>query len=170
MNDSAPSHPDLQAMAKQVMLAQGFQPDFPPPVSQQLAQLRAQPPQTNNKDVRDLRNLLWSSIDNDTSRDLDQIEVAERLPNGDIKVMVGVADVDALVAKDSAIDKHAKSETTSVYTGVRVFSMLPEQLSTDETSLNENVDRYSIVIEYAVSKDGHILANDVYRAVVRNKA
>src|SRR5277367_5667773 len=160
MNDLHPSSVDLQAIAKQIMMGYGFEPDFPPPVSQQLADIKAHPPQVvAGPAVRDLRNLLWSSIDNDTSRDLDQIEVAERLPNGDIKVMVGVADVDALVKKDSAIDKHAKSETTSVYTGVRVFSMLPEQLSTDETSLNENVDRYSIVIEYVVSKEGHILAN-----------
>src|SRR5271168_2675747 len=171
MPNTGSAHIDLQAIAKQVVLQHGFNPDFSPEVQQQLADLRAHPPAiAPGGRVRDLRSQLWSSIDNDTSRDLDQIEVAERLPNGDIKVMVGVADVDALVAKDSAIDKHAKSETTSVYTGVRVFSMLPEQLSTDETSLNENVDRYSIVIEYAVSKDGHILANDVYRAIVRNKA
>src|SRR5277367_3859830 len=134
MNDSAPSHPDLQAMAKQVMLAQGFQPDFPPPVSQQLAQLRAQPPQTNNKDVRDLRSLLWSSIDNDTSRDLDQIEVAERLPTGEIKVLVGIADVDAFVRQQSPIDQHAGKETTTVYAGVRNFPMLPEPLSTGASS------------------------------------
>src|SRR5271154_4450423 len=171
MNPHSHAHVDLQAVAKQIMTENGFTPDYPDQELNELAVLKSHPvTATPGADVRDLRSLLWSSIDNDTSRDLDQIEAAERLPNGDIKVMVGVADVDALVAKDSAIDKHAKSETTSVYTGVRVFSMLPEQLSTDETSLNENVDRYSIVIEYAVSKDGHILANDVYRAVVRNKA
>jgi len=171
MNPHSKSYIDLQAVAKQIMVENGFTPDFPPQELSELAALKSHPVQaTPVGDVRDLRNLLWSSIDNDTSRDLDQIEVAERLLNGDIKVMVGVADVDSLVAKDSAIDKHAKSETTSVYTGVRVFPMLPEQLSTDTTSLNENVDRFSIVVEFVVSKDGHILANDVYRAIVRNKA
>ena len=103
MNASSPSHIDLQATAKQIMIAHGFEPDFPPEVSAQLAQLRAHPPQvTADANVRDLRSLLWSSIDNDTSRDLDQIEVAERLPNGDVKVMVGIADVDAFVSKTNA--------------------------------------------------------------------
>lgn len=101
MNNPGPSHPDLQAIARQVMLAEGFEPDFPPAIVQQLAQLKAHPPQINDKTVRDLRNLLWSSIDNDTSRDLDQIEVAERLPNGDIKVLIAIADVDAFVGKSS---------------------------------------------------------------------
>src|SRR5580704_9773921 len=130
MNDVRSSHIDIQAIAKQVMLARGFDPDFPPQVPQQLAELKAHPPQVApGADIRDLRNLLWSSIDNDTSRDLDQIEVAERLPNGEIKIMIGIADVDAFVAKDSPIDKHAAIETTSVYTGVRIFPMLPEELS-----------------------------------------
>ena len=102
MNDIRASHPDLQAMAKQFMLENGFEPDFPPEVPRQLAELKAHPPQVApGADVRDLRNLLWSSIDNDTSRDLDQIEVAERLPNGDIKVLIGIADVDAFVGKSS---------------------------------------------------------------------
>src|SRR5208283_5154731 len=102
MNDSQPSPLNLQAMARQVMLAQGFEPDFPPATRQQLADISAHPPQLAPSDkVRDLRGLLWSSIDNDTSRDLDQIEVAERLSNGGVKVMVGIADVDAFVGKDS---------------------------------------------------------------------
>ena len=118
-------------MARQAMMAQGFEPDFPPATRQQLADISAHPPQLTPSDkVRDLRGLLWSSIDNDTSKDLDQIEVAERLPNGDVKVMVGIADVDAFVAKDSPIDQHAAKETTSVYTGVRIFPMLPNELST----------------------------------------
>ena len=114
--------------------------------------------------------MLWSSIDNDTSRDLDQIEVAERLPNGDIKVLVGIADVDAFVPKHSAIDDHAAKETTSVYAGVRIFPMLPEELSTGATSLLENADKLSIVIEYAVDADGCVKSSNVYRAIVRNKA
>ncbi len=120
--------------------------------------------------VRDLRNLLWSSIDNDTSRDLDQIEVAERLPNGAVKIMVGIADLDAFIPKNSAIDQHAASETTTVYAGVRNFPMLPEELSTGKTSLLENQDRLSVVTEFVVNSDGHIISSNVYRALVRNQA
>lgn len=171
MNDARSSYVDLQAIAKQVMLAHGFQPDFPAAAAQQLVQLKTHPPQTvPGGDIRDLRNLLWSSIDNDTSRDLDQIEVAERLANGDIKVLVGIADVDAFVPKHSPIDEHAARETTSVYTGVRIFPMLPEELSTAVTSLLENGDRLSVVIEFTVNAAGSVGASDVYRAVVRNKA
>ena len=125
-------------MAKQAMLENGFEPEFPPQVQQQLEQLKAHPPQVPpSPTIRDLRNLLWSSIDNDTSRDLDQTEVAERLPNGETKVFVAIADVDAFVPKSSAIDVHAAKETTTVYTGVRNFPMLPEQLSTGTSSLLE---------------------------------
>jgi VacB/RNase II family 3'-5' exoribonuclease len=171
MNDSRPAHVDLQAMARQVMLEHGFEPDFPPPVAQELASLKAQSSQVApSGNTRDLRGLLWSSIDNDTSKDLDQIEVAEQLPNGDVKILIGIADVDALVRKDSAIDEHAAKETTTVYTGVRNFSMLPEMLSTGVTSLLENQDAFSLVTEYVVSSDGHVKSSDLYRAVVRNKA
>jgi exoribonuclease-2 len=162
---------DLQAAAKEIMLQHGFQPDFAPAVQQQLSVLRSQPPAVvAGKEVRDLRNLLWSSIDNDTSRDLDQIEAAERLPNGDVKVLVGIADVDAFVPKQSAIDQHAARETTTVYAGVRNFPMLPEELSTGLTSLLENQDRLAIVIEFAVDGAGHASSGDVYRALVRNRA
>jgi VacB/RNase II family 3'-5' exoribonuclease len=166
-----PSHLDLQATAKQVMIAQGFEPDFPAGVPQQLAEISAHPPSLlPSSTVRDLRSLLWSSIDNDTSKDLDQIEVAERLPNGSVKVMVGIADVDDFVAKDSPIDQHAARETTTVYTGVINFPMLPNELSTGASSLLENVDRPGIVIEFVVDSGGAISASDVYRAIVRNKA
>ena len=120
--------------------------------------------------MRDLRDQLWSSIDNDTSRDLDQIEVAERLPNGDVKVLVGIADVDAFVPKQSAIDQHAARETTTVYTGIRNFPMLPEELSTGKTSLLEHQDCLSVVIESVVDGDGHVSSSDVFRALVRNQA
>jgi VacB/RNase II family 3'-5' exoribonuclease len=171
MKDVQSAHFDLQAIAKQIMLDHGFEPDFPPEIAPQLAQLKAHAPQvTPGADIRDLRNLLWSSIDNDTSRDLDQIEVAERLPNGNIKVLVGIADVDAFVPKHSGIDDYAAKETTSVYAGVRIFPMLPEELSTGATSLLENADKLSIVIEYAVDAAGCVTSSDVYRAVVRNKA
>ncbi len=170
MQDANPSHLDLQATAKEIMQQYGFEPDFPAPVSTQLANLRQQPQASASGDVRDMRNLLWSSIDNDTSRDLDQIEVVERASNGDVKIMVGIADVDAFVAKMTPIDQHAARETTTVYTGIRNFPMLPEQLSTGVTSLLENQDRLSIVIEFVVGSDGNIKSSDVYRALVRNKA
>jgi VacB/RNase II family 3'-5' exoribonuclease len=169
MQDANPSQLDLQATAKEIMQQYGFEPDFPTPISTQLAnlgQLQASP----SRDVRDMRNLLWSSIDNDTSRDLDQIEVADGASNGDVKVMVGIADVDAFVAKLTPIDQHAARETTTVYTGIRNFPMLPEQLSTGVTSLLENQDRLSIVIEFVVGPDGNIKSSEVYRALVRNKA
>ena len=166
-----PSQLDLQATAKQVMQRYGFEPDFPPQVPQQLADLKAHPPHiVAGGDVRDLRNLLWSSIDNDTSRDLDQIEVAERASNGDVKIMVGIADVDAFVPKQTAIDQHAARETTTVYAGISNFPMLPEELSTGKTSLLENQDCLSVVIEFVVDSAGVVNSPSVYRAVVRNKA
>jgi len=153
------------------MQAQGFQPDFPPEAQKQLAYIKAHPPQLTPSDkVRDLRNLLWSSIDNDTSKDLDQIEVAERLPNGDVKVMIGIADVDAFVAKDTPIDQHAERETTSVYTGVSIFPMLPNELSTGASSLLENADRPAMVTEFVVNAGGELSSSNLYRALVRNKA
>ncbi len=162
---------DLQAAAKEIMRQHGFEPDFPPAVQQQLAQLRAAPPAINaGPEIRDLRMLLWSSIDNDTSRDLDQIEVAERLPNGNVKILVGIADLDAYIAKQSAIDQHAAKETTTVYAGVRNFPMLPEELSTGKTSLLEAQDRLSVVTEFVVDGEGHVTSSEVYRALVRNQA
>ena len=171
MNNPA-AHPfDLQSAARQTMLENGFEPEFPPAVAQQLAELKARPPQfAPNAEIRDMRDRLWSSIDNDTSRDLDQIEVAERQASGDVKIMVGIADVDALVPRNTAIDVHAGKETTTVYTGVRNFPMLPEELSTDASSLLESQDKLSLVVEFAVRPDGTIHSGCVYRAIVRNKA
>lgn len=171
MNDSH-TQLDLQAMAEQIMLEHGFEPEFPAAVQQQLGDIKARSPlaPVSPKDLRDLRGLLWSSIDNDTSRDLDQIEVAERLANGDVKVMVGIADVDAFVAKASPIDVHAAKETTTVYTGVRNFPMLPEELSTGVSSLLENQDRLAVVIESVAGGDGNVSSGMVYPALVRNKA
>ena len=182
MKNSHPTHVDLQAMAEQIMLAHGFEPEFPAAVQRQLVEIKARPPlissssnanpgsDSHSTDTRDLRHLLWSSIDNDTSRDLDQIEVAERLPSGDVKVRVGIADVDAFVPKASPIDGHAAKETTTVYTGVRNFPMLPEELSTGASSLLESQDRLAVVIEFAVSVDGNVNSGSVYRALVRNQA
>ncbi|HWZ32246.1 MAG TPA: RNB domain-containing ribonuclease [Bryobacteraceae bacterium] len=152
--------------ARQEMIDRGFDPDFPPGVEQQIAAIRARPiPDTGH----DFRTLLWSSIDNDTSRDLDQIEVAERVKDG-IRVRVGVADVSGSVEKGSPIDRHAANQTTTVYTGVKNFSMLPDELSTDLTSLNENQDRAAVVVEYIVAPDGSMGSPSIYRALVRNHA
>src|ERR1700681_2848298 len=170
MNDPRSSI-NLQAIARQVMQAQGFQPYFPPETQTQLSDISAHPPLLTPSDkVQDLRNLLWSSIDNDTSKDLDQIEVAERLPNGNIKVRIGIADVDAFVAKDTSIDQHAERETTSVYTGVTILPMLPTELSTGASSLLENSDRSAVVTEFVIDTGGSISSSNVYRAIVRNKA
>jgi VacB/RNase II family 3'-5' exoribonuclease len=162
---------NLPLIARQVMQQEGFQPDFGPDTHKQLTDIAAHPPQLTPSDkVHDLRNLLWSSIDNDTSKDLDQIEVVERQPNGDIKVMVGIADVDAFVPKGSAIDLHAQRETTSVYTGIVTFPMLPNELSTGASSLLPDVDRPAVVIEFVVDASGKLTSSNVYRAIVRNKA
>ena len=160
---------DLKAAAYAEMIHEGFHPDFPPGTEQQIAEIRARHDPQASGDTRDLRSLLWSSIDNDTSRDLDQIEVAERVAGG-IKVLVGIADVDSAVATGTPIDGHAASETTSVYTANRTFPMLPEELSTDLTSLNENQDRAAIVIEFVVDPEGAVNSSAIYRALVRNKA
>jgi VacB/RNase II family 3'-5' exoribonuclease len=162
---------DLKAAARLEMLREGFEPDFPADVLHEVAALHddAGAP-GRSSGVRDLRALLWSSIDNPESRDLDQVEVVELLPNGDCRVLVGIADVDSLVAAGSAIDRHAHRNTTSVYCGVTVFPMLPERLSTDLTSLNEGQDRAAIVIEFVVQADGTLGTPEVYRALVHNVA
>lgn len=136
---------DIKARAHQAMLDAGFKPDFPPDVSRETQSLKPAAP--TNGTIRDLRSLLWSSIDNDTSKDLDQVEYAEKLPDGTVRLLVGIADVDTSVPKASATDTYAATETTSVYTGVATFPMLPNELSTDLTSLRDAQDRLSIVIE-----------------------
>src|SRR5260370_6445588 len=163
------NHFDLAAAARTEMLQNGFHPDFPPGSDQQLVEIKTRPAPIPDPATRDLRSLLWSSIDNDSSRDLDQIEVADRIETG-IRIRIGIADVDADVAIGSPIDRHAAEQTTTVYTGVQTFSMLPEQLSTDLTSLNEEVDRAAIVVEMVVAADGSISSPAVYRAIVRNRA
>jgi exoribonuclease-2 len=161
---------NLAAAARQEMTDHGFQPDFPAAALQQLAAIHPRP----DHSLRDLTALDWSSIDNDDSRDLDQIEWAERVEHGNnaggIRVLVGVADVDSAVAKDTPLDRHAAREATTVYAAVRTFPMLPEQLSTDLTSLNENQDRAAVVMEFTVAADGSVGAHSVYRAMVRNHA
>jgi VacB/RNase II family 3'-5' exoribonuclease len=160
---------DLAAAAFTEMVRQGFHPDFPTGSEEQVERIRAAGPVTAGGDVRDLRGLLWSSIDNDTSRDLDQIEVAERVEGG-IRVRVGVADVSGSVEKGSPLDRHAQDQTKTVYTATRNFPMLPNELSTDLTSLNEGVDRAAVVTEFVVDAQGCLHEQSIYRAVVRNCA
>jgi exoribonuclease R len=160
---------DLVASASAEMVREGFHPDFPDGTEGQVAQIRASLGAATDKDAQDLRGLLWSSIDNDTSRDLDQIEVAERVDGG-IRVRVGIADVSAMVLKDTVIDRHAADQTQTVYTAVRNFSMLPTELSTDMTSLNEKEDRAAHVVEFVVGARGVVGQTSIYRAMVKNKA
>ncbi len=160
--------PILQRIAHRAMIERGLAPDFP---DDALAELEAiQGPAAPDQSVRDLRNLLWCSIDNDSSRDLDQLSVAEKGTDGAIRVLVAIADVDALVKKDSALDEHAQKNTTSVYTAAEIFPMLPEKLSTDLTSLNHDADRLAVVIDMTIAADGSLQHSDVYRASVRNRA
>ena len=147
---------DLRARAHQAMLEAGFRPDFPADVLHEVQLLKQGVPKVNGPAVRDLRSLLWSSIDNDSSRDLDQVEYVEKLPDGATRLLVGIADVDASVPKGSATDGQAAAETTSVYTGVTTFPMLPGELSTDLTSLLDAQDRLSLVIEMRVADTGEV--------------
>jgi exoribonuclease-2 len=167
LNPPAP-HFDFLASARQEMIREGFLPDFPPPVLREVQSWSAAP--GPDAAERDLRELLWSSIDNTQSRDLDQIEWAERLPDGRIRALVAVADVDAMVAAGTATDAHARANATSVYSGGPVFPMLPERLSTDLTSLELDADRRAVVIEFIVAADGQVVCSEVCRALVRNKA
>ncbi len=148
------------------MVEHGLEPDFPPDAVAEAARAGDAP----IGEVRDLRQLPWSSIDNVESRDLDQLEVCGDSQDGLDRVLVAIADVDALVPRQSAIDDHARRNTTSVYTAARVFPMLPESLSTDRTSLNPDDDRSAIVIEMAVDREGAVSQCDIYRAAVCNHA
>jgi exoribonuclease-2 len=165
---------DLGRLARKAMLEGGFAPDLPPDAAKEAAQLKAGDGASKSGSplpgLRDLRSLLWSSIDNPESQDLDQVEYAERAATGEIRLRIGIADVDACVPKDSALDRHARENTTSVYTGVAVFPMLPVTISEGVTSLLESQDRTAVIIELDVSEDGSIRGNDVYPALIRNHA
>ena len=156
-------------IARRAMTERGLEPDIPAAAMAEVARLTGAA--TNaDEPVRDLRQLLWCSIDNDDSRDLDQLSVGERLANGSVRLLVAVADVDVIVRAGSAVDKHAGVNTTSVYTPAVIFPMLPERLSTDLTSLNADADRLAIVIEIVMGADGSLAGSDVYGARVRNRA
>lgn len=159
----------LREIARRTMLARGLEPEFPAAALRELDAIAA-PAAPNSSDVRDLRSLLWCSIDNDESRDLDQLSVAESLADGAIKLSVAIADVESLVPAGSELDAHAHKNTTSVYTVAEVFPMLPEKLSTDFTSLNYGEDRLAIVVELIVSANGSVERSDLFSALVRNRA
>ena len=156
----------LDRVARRAMVENGFQPEPLPAVARELAALPAPP----RDGVRDLRRLGWSSIDNATSKDLDQIEVAEAAGDGGIRLRIGIADVDAFVPQGSAIDAHARDNTTSIYTGVSVFPMLPDALSTDRTSLVEGAERLVVVADFEIAPDGTVRSHGVYRALAINHA
>src|SRR5437763_4419394 len=164
------SHRDLlDDLARQAMLERGLAPDFSDAAQKQADAING-PASDDGGSVRDMRNLLWCSIDNDDSRDLDQLTVAEDLGGGKVRCLIAVADVDAVVKRGSPIDDHAQQNTTSVYTAARIFPMLPEKLSTGLTSLNEGEERIALVIDLQVGTDGSLVSGDVYRARVHNKA
>src|SRR6266508_4458573 len=160
---------DLVEIARRAMVERGLEPDFSSQAQEELDKIPG-PPRPSAPGLRNLRDLLWCSIDNDDSRDLDQLSVSESLPDGAVRILIAVADVDAAVKKGTAIDEHARHNTTSVYTAAEIFPMLPERLSTDLTSLNEGEDRLAIVVEMTVDGEGTIGGSDVYPAAVRNRA
>jgi exoribonuclease-2 len=164
-----PSTTDLLQIAQRAMRERGLRPDFSPAALTEVAATQ-QPAQAERHGLRDLRSLPWVSIDNDDSRDLDQLSAAEALADGRVKVLVAIADVESAVPIGSSVDDHARHNTTSVYTAAGVFAMLPERLSTDLTSLNEGQDRLAVVVEMVIAGDGTLDDTSVYRAAVRSRA
>lgn len=169
MNPIVDQRAVLKSIAERVMRERGLLPDFSPEALAELDKIQTAPTATGEI-ARDLRDLAWCSIDNDDSRDLDQLTVGQALPGEQAKIFVAIADVDALVGKGSALDEHARHNTTSVYTAAEIFPMLPEKLSTNLTSLNLDEERLSVVVEMQISQDGALVTSDVYRARVRNRA
>jgi exoribonuclease-2 len=161
--------PNLLQIATNAMISKGLEPEFPPEALKQLEGIQ-KPASEPGGDLKDMTSLLWCSIDNDDSRDLDQLSVAEKLEGGKIRVYVAVADVDALVKLQSPLDLHARKNTTTVYTGVKTFPMLPEKLSTDLTSLNDGEERIAVITEMVVDSKGEVTDSKIYRAKVKNKA
>ncbi len=161
---------DLVAIARQSMIEAGFEPDFGGDVKSQVQELESSSHSNFPASARDLRKLLWSSIDNRESRDLDQVEFAEALDGGNTRLLIGIADVDAYVSQGSVIDERASRNGTSVYTGVKTYPMLPEELSTGLTSLNPQQDRLAVVTDLVVADDGTVKSTDIYRALITNHA
>ncbi len=155
----------MVAVARRVLAENGFEPDFPENIERTI-------PRDLDVDVVDLTHLPWSSIDNEDSRDLDQVECAERLDDGSIRLRIGIADVDAFVPKGSPIDRHAYANTATLYTGVRIFPMIPISLSEARTSLLEGDDKLAVVTEMVVGRDGSLddRQTKIFPARVRNHA
>jgi ribonuclease R len=168
-NNHIPHQAILKTIAWREMLKRGFLPDFSASALAELDKIQA-PAQMPGGSVRDLRELLWCSIDNDDSLDLDQLTAAEALPGDRVKILVAIADVDSLVRRGSAIDDHSLHNTTSIYTAAAIFPMLPEKLSTNLTSLNNGVDRMANVVEIVIQADGTPLESTIYSALVRSQA
>ena len=160
---------DLQRLAIAAMRTRGLKPEFSAEAALEAEALRLRPPEAE-ADVQDLRGLLWFSIDNHDTRDMDQLSWAEALPGGEARLLVAVADVDVVVRPDGAIEQHAAANTTSVYTAAGVFPMLPETLSTDLSSLHEGEDRLAVVVDMQVAADGRVGEARLYRALVHNHA
>ncbi|HWX19729.1 MAG TPA: RNB domain-containing ribonuclease [Candidatus Binatia bacterium] len=161
---------ELKQRANRAVSEAGFHPGFPPDVLREVSSAKPAGPLASSTEARDLRSLLWSSIDNDESRDLDQVEYVEKSPDGTIRLLVGIADVDSSVTKGSAIDRRAAAESTSVYTGVETFPMLPPELSTERTSLLQEQDRLVLITEVRIVPSGEAEYHEVYPAWLRNAA
>src|SRR4030066_1346232 len=167
--DAGRQRSTLGQIARRAMIERGLLPDFSQAALAELDGIQATAA-GRSEGTRDMRNLPWASIDNDDSRDLDQLTVADTLPGGAVKILVAIADVDAIVRQGKAIDDHARQNTTSVYTAAGIFPMLPEKLSTDLTSLGYGEDRPAIVIEMVFGEEGSLRSSDLYGATVRNRA
>ncbi|MBA4410550.1 MAG: RNB domain-containing ribonuclease [Bacteroidota bacterium] len=159
----------LQQIARRAMISRGLAPDFPTELLEELKEINI--PATNKSDgAKDMRGLQWCSVDNDDSLDLDQLTYAEQLPGNKVRLLVAIADVDALVPKQSNIDKYASQNTATIYTVAQIFPMLPEKLSTDFTSMRLGADRCAVVVEMIVDDDGAVQQSEVYRTTVCNHA
>ena len=160
----------LRELARAALIEHGMLPEFPNAVRNELAQIPGPAQPDWNGGVKDLRDMLWCSIDNDSSKDLDQLSASMPLPDGATRIFVAIADVDALVRKGSSIDLHASRNTCSIYTPAQIFPMIPERLSNDISSLNYDEDRMALVVQYDIAPDGTLAGSDLFRAAVRNKA
>ena len=176
---SAPTRPQhraiLRSIATRAMLERGLLPTFSAAARAELLTLQTSAAASRGPDagapgIRDLTDRMWASIDNDDSRDLDQLTVAQTVTGDVVRILVAVADVDALVKAGSAIDQHAQHNTTSVYTAAEIFPMLPEPLSTNLTSLNADEARLAVVVDMVIGADGAVQSSEIYRARVRNQA
>ncbi|MFA4850116.1 MAG: RNB domain-containing ribonuclease [Methanoregula sp.] len=161
---------DLKAISFFAMQKYGFKPEFPKAVIREVNAIHPDTSEAIGKNEMDLRSLLWSSIDNYDSEDLDQMEYCERGPDHEIKVKIAIADVDHYVPKHSQADQYAAYNGSSVYTGIVTYPMLPDRLSKGISSLLPGQDCRAVIIEYTVLANGSVRHGNLYRAIVANKA